>query len=203
MIGIYAPDEGRILLNGDEVVLKGPSDAIQKGIGAVFQEGSLIPNLSAVDLPVASLTQAAKRRSWSVAERQRIVDAALASGASIAGVARAHGVDANLAFKWIGRSREGWRDGRCAAGERVSLTSAATGVESPPFVPVRLVEPDRSAPKLAPAEKERTSSLRREPSSAVRRGVIEIRLRNGARVRVAADVDGEALRLALARPSEL
>ena len=100
MIGIYPPDEGRILLNGDEVVLKGTSDAIQKGIGAVFQEGSLIPNLSVtenlflchesgflkfgtlsrrkmaaearrvlvqmhididVDLPVASLTRAAKQ----------------------------------------------------------------------------------------------------------------------------------------------
>jgi len=49
MIGIYPPDEGRILLNGYEVVLKGTSDAIQKGIGAVFQEGSLIPNLSVTE----------------------------------------------------------------------------------------------------------------------------------------------------------
>jgi len=145
----------------------------------------------------------AKRRSWSVAARQRIVDAALAPGASVAGVARANGVNANLVFKWIRRSREGWRDRRCAAGKRVSLTSAATGVESPAFVPVRLVEPDRSAPKLAPTEKERTSSLRRDPSSAARRGVMEIRLRNGARVRVEADVDGEALRLVLATLSEL
>jgi transposase-like protein len=48
----------------------------------------------------------AKRRSWSVAERQRIVEAALAPGASVAGVARANGVNANLVFKWIRRSRE-------------------------------------------------------------------------------------------------
>ena len=60
----------------------------------------------------------AKRRSWSMAERQRIVEAALASGASVAGVARAHDINANLVFKWIRRSREGWRDSRCGAGKR-------------------------------------------------------------------------------------
>jgi ribose transport system ATP-binding protein len=49
MIGIYPPDEGRVLLNGHEVVLKGTSDAIQKGIGAVFQDGSLIANLSVTE----------------------------------------------------------------------------------------------------------------------------------------------------------
>ena len=49
MIGIYPPDEGRVLLNGREVALKGTSDASQKGIGAVFQDGSLIPNLSVTE----------------------------------------------------------------------------------------------------------------------------------------------------------
>jgi transposase-like protein len=34
-----------------------------------------------------------------VAERQRIVDAALTPGTSVAGVARTNGVNANLAFK--------------------------------------------------------------------------------------------------------
>ena len=49
MIGIYPPDEGHILLDGQEVTLKGTIDASQKGIGAVFQEGSLIPNLSVME----------------------------------------------------------------------------------------------------------------------------------------------------------
>ncbi|MDR3497154.1 MAG: sugar ABC transporter ATP-binding protein [Ancalomicrobiaceae bacterium] len=49
LIGIYQADEGRIWLNGNEVVMNGTSDAIQKGIGAVFQEGSLIPNLSVTE----------------------------------------------------------------------------------------------------------------------------------------------------------
>ena len=40
-----------------------------------------------------------KRRSWSVAERQRIVGAAVTPGASVAGVARANGVNANLGLQ--------------------------------------------------------------------------------------------------------
>jgi transposase-like protein len=40
-----------------------------------------------------------KRRSWSVAERQRIVEASLRPGASVAGVARANGVNVNLVFE--------------------------------------------------------------------------------------------------------
>ena len=49
MIGIYPPDEGQIALHGDKIELKGTIDAIKKGIGAVFQEGSLIPNLSVTE----------------------------------------------------------------------------------------------------------------------------------------------------------
>jgi GAF domain-containing protein len=98
------------------------------------------------------------------------VDAALAPGASVAGVARANGVNANLAFKWIRRSREGWRDRRSDAGKRVSMQSSSKGLENPTFVPVRLIEPDRAAAKLAPAEKESVSSQRRDRPRAARRG---------------------------------
>jgi transposase-like protein len=49
----------------------------------------------------------APRRTWSVEERRRIVDEALSAGESVARVARRHGLNANLVFKWIGRSREG------------------------------------------------------------------------------------------------
>lgn len=65
----------------------------------------------------------AKRRSWAMAERQRIVRAALASGASVASVARANGVNANLVFKWVRRSLEGWRGRRRThCGGRPGLT---------------------------------------------------------------------------------
>lgn len=49
MIGVYPPDEGRITLDGEEIAVKGTIEAIKKGIGAVFQEGSLIPNLSVME----------------------------------------------------------------------------------------------------------------------------------------------------------
>ena len=53
-----------------------------------------------------------RRRTRSLDERKRIVEEALAPGASVASVARRHGLSANLVFKWIRRSREGWRDRR-------------------------------------------------------------------------------------------
>ena len=144
----------------------------------------------------------AKRRSRSVAERQRIVDAAVAPGASVAGVARANGVNASL-VKWIRRSWEGWRDRRSGAGKRVPMASSPKELDSPTFVPVRLIETDGAAAKLAPAEKESLSSQRRDAPRAARRGAMEIRLPNGARVRVEAGVDGEALHLVLSTLSKL
>src|ERR1700692_5046712 len=41
-----------------------------------------------------------KRRRRSVAERRRVVEETLAAGASVARVARAHGVNANQVFHW-------------------------------------------------------------------------------------------------------
>jgi ribose transport system ATP-binding protein len=49
MIGFYRADEGSYLLHGDEVAMAGPDDAIRSGIGMVFQEGCMIPNLSVMD----------------------------------------------------------------------------------------------------------------------------------------------------------
>jgi len=49
MIGLMQPDEGTILLEGKPITLRDPSDAIRNGIGMVFQEGSLVPNLSVTE----------------------------------------------------------------------------------------------------------------------------------------------------------
>jgi transposase len=132
----------------------------------------------------------ARRRSRSKAERQRIVEAALAPGASVAGVARAHDVNANLVFKWIRRSREGWRDRRCASRRSPGADAAQS------FVPVRLVAPEPTALRDADAGKGGA------PSHA-RLGAMEIRLPNGAQVRIEGGVDGEALRLLLSTLSGL
>jgi ribose transport system ATP-binding protein len=49
MIGFHRADEGKYFLNGEEVALAGPDDAIRAGVGMVFQEGCMIPNLSVMD----------------------------------------------------------------------------------------------------------------------------------------------------------
>ena len=133
----------------------------------------------------------AKRRLWSMAERRRIVEAALAPGASVASVARAHDVNANLVFKWIRRSREGWRDRRCALRRSPGADAA------PSFVPVRLIAPESMALKDAVAREGGAPSRRCDPPSFARLGTMEIRLPNGAQVRIEGGVDGDALRLVL------
>jgi ribose transport system ATP-binding protein len=49
MIGLEQPDEGTIVLRGEQTTLRDPSDAIKSGIGMVFQDGSLLPNLSVME----------------------------------------------------------------------------------------------------------------------------------------------------------
>ena len=43
--GAEIPDSGKIYVEGQEVTFKNPRDAIQRGIGFITQEGSLIPVL--------------------------------------------------------------------------------------------------------------------------------------------------------------
>jgi ribose transport system ATP-binding protein len=49
MAGVVAPDEGRMLLDGVPVSFASPSDAQAAGIACIFQELSLIPDLSVAD----------------------------------------------------------------------------------------------------------------------------------------------------------
>src|SRR5579883_1859459 len=49
MAGVVEPDEGRMLLEGREVAFASPSAANQSGIICIFQELSLIPDLSVAD----------------------------------------------------------------------------------------------------------------------------------------------------------
>jgi ribose transport system ATP-binding protein len=46
LIGLIQPDEGSYHLRGERVTLRGPANAARHGVGMVFQEGSLLPNLS-------------------------------------------------------------------------------------------------------------------------------------------------------------
>jgi transposase len=71
------------------------------------------------------------RRSWPVAEKRQVVELRLAAGASVARVARAHGVNANQAFVWR-RAFE--------RGELVESAALATAL-----LPVTVSVPDEVA----------------------------------------------------------
>jgi ribose transport system ATP-binding protein len=49
MAGVVAPDEGRMLLDGKPVTFRSPAEASAAGVTCVFQELSLIPDLSVAD----------------------------------------------------------------------------------------------------------------------------------------------------------
>ncbi|MBL8579950.1 MAG: sugar ABC transporter ATP-binding protein [Mesorhizobium sp.] len=44
--GLYRPDDGRVMIDGQEMSFQSPRDAIAAGIGAVHQERNLIPRFS-------------------------------------------------------------------------------------------------------------------------------------------------------------
>ena len=144
-----------------------------------------------------------RRRTWSTQERQRIVDAALAPGASVAEVARLNGLNANLVFKWIRRSREGWLDRR--RGPRAGLQERAVVIvdETPAFVPVQIFEAPKTAAALPAPVEVAPPKARRVVRKGARRGGMEISLPNGARVAIDADVDAGARRLVLAALGDL
>jgi ABC-type uncharacterized transport system ATPase subunit len=49
LYGLYKPDKGQIFINGVEVTIRDPSDAIARGIGMVHQHFMLIPVMTATE----------------------------------------------------------------------------------------------------------------------------------------------------------
>jgi transposase len=135
-----------------------------------------------------------RRRRRSLDERKRIVVEALAPGASVAAVARRHGLNANLVFKWIRRSREGWRDRRREPANEKPVVVAPPERCAPAFIPVKLLELDAAS---APPRSDVVAKRARQTRRGQRRGAMEISLPNGAKVSLDADVDAEALRRVL------
>jgi len=111
------------------------------------------------------------KRYRTVEEKRRIVEEALQAGASVARVARAHGVNANQGFAW----RRLYRQGRLE--RRTNETRA--------LLPARLVDsrPEASQPTATP--------VRRTPS-----GVIHMEVPKG-QLRITGCVDAYALRVVL------
>jgi len=117
-----------------------------------------------------------KRRRFTKEYRRQVVEETLVPGASIAGVALKHRLNANLVFTWRRRLLPALAPARSKAVKLLPLTIADADVTSAPAT-------DAGAPSK-PARRYRT------------RGVIEIEL-NGARLVVKGAVDAEALRVVL------
>ena len=122
------------------------------------------------------MDQPRRRRSWSDEEKRLIVAEARGDGAAVAEVARRHGANANMIFKWL-------RDPRFAVdGEAVEFLP----VETRATADASVIE-DRAVGRA------QRPALPSPPRLEERSGIIEIDLACGARVRVDAHVNDRAL----------
>jgi transposase len=149
------------------------------------------------------------RRLWSFEERHQIVAEALVPGASVAEVARRHGLNANLIFKWLKRARDGWPDRRRALPALIKpmtfipVEVISKAVDNKAAAPARALALEHGVPPRPQNPSAKPTKLTvREASGSARRGAIEISLPGGARVSVDADVDEAALRLVLSAMKE-
>jgi len=113
-----------------------------------------------------------KRRFRTVEEKRRIVEEALQPGASVARVARTHGLNANQLFSW----RRLYQQGR---------------LEPKIGVPPALLAVRVSGAMVTETERSTAAPTRRAPY-----GVIHVELPKG-QLRIAGRVDAEALRVVL------
>jgi transposase len=117
-----------------------------------------------------------RRRRWSKDEKARIVEETLARGAVVSEVARRYGVAQSLLFTW----------------QRLARIAEPAGRDGSILLPVEIdAPPPPSGSEAARPSRPATSGRR------ARRGVIEIELGTGNRVRVDSDVDADALRRVL------
>lgn len=105
-----------------------------------------------------------RRRTWPEGLKREIVTASFEPGASVSVVARRYDVNTNQLFIW----RRLYRDGLLAP----------TGSNGPALLPVTITGEQAGENVMPPPDV----------------GRIEIELPNGYRIRVAADIDGKALR---------
>ena len=62
LMGLYQPDEGRILINGEVVKFRGPEDAFRAGLGMVHQTYMLVPNMTVTENVALGYRNAGKKR---------------------------------------------------------------------------------------------------------------------------------------------
>jgi simple sugar transport system ATP-binding protein len=70
IMGYYHPDEGKILLNQEQATIRSPRDAQTFGIGMVYQQFTLIPNMTVLENLVISKAKLDSLIDWQKEERQ-------------------------------------------------------------------------------------------------------------------------------------
>jgi transposase len=85
-----------------------------------------------MDSSGAATVEGSKRQRRSIAEKRNIVEQTMLSGASIAGVARQHGVNANLVHYW----RKLYRRGRLGERRTESIHLLPVSMSEPVVSPV-------------------------------------------------------------------
>ena len=70
IMGYYHPDEGTISLNQEQVTIRSPRDAQTFGIGMVYQQFTLIPNMTVLENLVISKARLDSLIDWKKEERQ-------------------------------------------------------------------------------------------------------------------------------------
>lgn len=118
---------------------------------------------------VVTLKDGRTRQFRSKLERRQVVEATLKPGASVAVIARAHGVNTNQVFKWRRQYEQG----------RLEIEAPTT------LLPVKIAETNTPARRS-----------RRTQRSRRRSGIIDIDLGH-ARVRIEGPADAECVRAAL------
>jgi len=58
LMGLYRPDEGRVLINGGEAVFRSPGDAFAAGLGMVHQQYMLVSNMTVLENIALGYTRA-------------------------------------------------------------------------------------------------------------------------------------------------
>jgi transposase len=160
-------------------------------------------SLEAAGTKVDTTSGKRSRRSWSDEDKRRIVEEAIAPGASVANIARRYGVNANLLFNW----RKAARASSSAAPAAVSVSAGPAAAEAQSgatqacgLIPIGVfgsAEDGASAlaagssSPLAGGASSRCAPLPR-PGLEERPGVIEIDLADGVRLRVDAFVNERA-----------
>jgi transposase len=128
------------------------------------------------------------RRKYTLDFKLKVLQEAMAPGASVAAVALRHNMNTNVVFRWRKLFREGRLIGAAGPDNKT--------LPSPAFAPVRVVAdvPVLPAPKTV---KPPSSPDTTKPPPRKKSGVMAITLPGGVTLRVDADIDEAALRRAL------